>query len=191
MQPGSPLLQEARSELGYDAFRWQRRDCRLEIGERKNEALAEVIELGVSLANVHVAPLRWQLIPVSHASLGWGNTHSQGLDLDDPYDEGADVGSTAIDDGMVDNLHALCPARVVAIVALDVLVIPQRDGAWRERVGRDVGSRPLVRSAGTSPVGRGRYDGRGYVCDGSGIVVVACWSGSCARDGRAVDVPGT
>lgn len=57
LQPCAPLLEKLRSELGYNALGRKRRDRSLESGERLHELCPEVVELGVSFADIHVAPL--------------------------------------------------------------------------------------------------------------------------------------
>lgn len=72
------------------------------------------------------------------------STYRECLDPDNPDDECADIGRTSIDDSLVDNLDALGPASIVAIVVLAVLVVLQRDGASEQGVGRDGRGGPLV-----------------------------------------------
>lgn len=55
--------------------------------------------------------------------MGWSNTYRQCLDLDDPNDKCADAGGAPIDDDVVDNLDTLCPARIVSIVVVILLVV--------------------------------------------------------------------
>ena len=57
MQAGPPLLQKPRAELGYDTLGRQLGHGGLEAGKGAHKALPELVELGVALADVHVAPL--------------------------------------------------------------------------------------------------------------------------------------
>lgn len=51
------LFKKPGPKLGYQALGRQQRHCVFEIGKRLDQFAAKVVEFGVSLANVHVAPL--------------------------------------------------------------------------------------------------------------------------------------
>lgn len=57
LQPRTPLFQEAWAEFGYDTLWWERRHGSLKVGKGPYQLISEVVKLGVSLADVHVAPL--------------------------------------------------------------------------------------------------------------------------------------
>lgn len=96
----------------------------------------------------------------------------ESLDTDVPYNKSADVGSAAVDDGVVGYLDALGPAGIVAVVVVICLVVAEGDGSGRED-GFDghIGDIALV-TMRVDPVRR-RCDGAGGHDWRDGIFLVA------------------
>lgn len=73
--------------------------------------------------------------------LGFGlpavrNTYAERLNPDVPNDKGANVCRAPIDNGVVDDFDASCPAGVIAIVGIVCVVVAQGDGSDRKRAIR-------------------------------------------------------
>lgn len=91
--------------------------------------MSEVVKFGVSFANVHVAPLRSsesikKKVCMSHQDLT-GHTYTERFNTDDPNNEGANVGCAAVDNGVVLDFYALCPAGIVSVIMFARFIISQ------------------------------------------------------------------
>lgn len=63
LEASPPFLQKFRPELGNKAFRWQFRNGSLETRKCPHETPPKIVELGVSLSNVHITPLSHKCQP--------------------------------------------------------------------------------------------------------------------------------